>query len=484
MNVVDTNFYTHCLYPSSVSFQSVQKEEEIPPRTPTSKVVIDPVPEGYLPLMSDNNLQGNIISRNETMVMTDPNLYLFIKKPINVTEKMLELKMPRWKRDSIARQKRRERIHQLTLLRQSLPANTVQTPNHSPLSSTYAFRPISSFFTADSGHGNRSVPMLVDAFSYCENNSLVVEAILNLRYVYAQVGRSYAHNAMYDQWYCEYRNETQLNLFPVDTHKHIIVTLFRFPQHCQSPFHSIHLYSNRTNYHYYLDVEFLPSFTSQRYYLSICTMLEIAPLGQVRVFLNHYLALGVEHFVFYLNGRYHYWQAVLQKYIQNGILEIVDFAVPDHGPFYEQAAAINSCNRRQRYATQFMIFLDVDEFLIPMNRTWKLTQVVRLYDEVFPFADAFSVRNVFYSCDYSGTEYQWTNAKCITDVCTMRAQSVVKGERQKNIVRPRTVPYVQVHLISYGYRMYVDHNLDLYMLHLKNGMRRFPGIPIDVDICS
>ena len=66
----------------------------------------------------------------------------------------------------------------------------------------------------------------------------------------------------------------------------------------------------------------------------------------------------------------------------------------------------------------------------------------------------------------------------IHEVCNQRCKKVVKGERQKTIVRVRTTPYVQVHLIRYGKRMYINHNMDLVMVHFKLGFRRMPAVPM------
>lgn len=63
-------------------------------------------------------------------------------------------------------------------------------------------------------------------------------------------------------------------------------------------------------------------------------------------------------------------------------------------------------------------------------------------------------------------------------VCSERWEKVVKGERHKNIIRLRTVEYVQIHYIGYGDRLYIDHHLDLVMIHFKTAFRRQPGIPI------
>ena len=112
---------------------------------------------------------------------------------------------------------------------------------------------------------------------------------------------------------------------------------------------------------------------------------------QVIAFINHYFFHGIQHFVFNINGNLEYWSKVLKRYSDHGIVDVVDFEYPTLKSFYDQQVVMNSCNRRFRYATQFMIQCDVDEFFLPLNPKWRIVDVVRLYDSVYPEMDAFSV---------------------------------------------------------------------------------------------
>lgn len=40
--------------------------------------------------------------------------------------------------------------------------------------------------------------------------------------------------------------------------------------------------------------------------------------------------------------------------------------------------------------------------------------------------------------------------------------------RQKSIVRPSTVPFVNVHVIDLGKSMFINHKEDMVMIHAKN----------------
>ena len=422
---------------------------------------------------------------------TNRSLYQFIGKPKNNTEDEYIQSLPRWKRHEFHKAKlmaSQTRLDELrSTLKPTIPVSpeqfraSLQSDNFT--STTYVGRPITDFIFADPEHEKFTSPMLIDAFSYCEDTTYVVEAIFNLRYMYIYAKRTPTREALNDQWFCIHDSTIRPNLYPVDNHHHVIGALFKFEGHCVQPTLppqslQVQFYSNTTHHQYRLEVEFLPSFTNQRWYLSLCTMIENVPASQVRVFLNHHLAYGVQHFIMYVNSGLANWQSQLQPYLQRGLLELVDFSVPNHGPFYEQAAALNSCNRRQRYATQYMIYSDVDEFFFPNNPSLLLPHVIQMYAEAYPYADAFSIRNTFYDCLYYGSESQWKNARKVTDFCTRRWTKVVKGLRQKNIVRVRTTPFVQVHEISYGWRMYMNHHEDMYMLHLKTGMRHKPGTEI------
>ena len=82
---------------------------------------------------------------------------------------------------------------------------------------------------------------------------------------------------------------------------------------------------------------------------------------------------------------------MLKRYSDHGIVDVIDFEFPVKRKAYDQQVVMNSCNRRLRYATQFMIHDDVDEFFLPLNPKWRIVDVVQMYDSLYPELDAFSV---------------------------------------------------------------------------------------------
>ena len=271
-------------------------------------------------------------------------------------------------------------------LRQAAQKSTSET-------TVWVGRPRHEFYTADPKYYSGLSPMLMDGFTYCEDETLVVEALFNLKYMYVVSGRNKTRISMTDTWVCTHAGQTETNHYRVDPDKHIIITEFKFKNQCSTASDTHYaIRSLQENHSYSLDLEFLPDFRAQRFYLSLCVFLENAPLAQVIAFINHHFFHGVQHFAFYINGNLPYWEEKLRAYTTHGIIDLIDFTLPYHRPFYEQQVMMNSCNRRYRYTTQFMIFCDVDEFFLPVNPDWRVVDVVRLYDLAYPNVDGFSVR--------------------------------------------------------------------------------------------
>ena len=262
---------------------------------------------------------------------------------------------------------------------------------------THSKRNRSEFYTADPEYKSNKRPLLMDGFTYCENSDLMVEMIFNLKYMSDEVDKEKVMASFLDTWICIHHGKTAQTNYPLDPHKHIIIAVFNFTNQCSTANdHHYEIRSIKEKNYYSLDLEFLPYFHVQRYYISMCIFINKAPERQVIAFINHYFFHGVQHFVFNINGNLEYWSRTLKKYSDHGIVDIIDYEYPSLKRFYEQQVVMNSCNRRYRYATKYMIQCDVDEFFLPINPKWRIVDVVRLYDIIYPNMDAFKVRNYIY----------------------------------------------------------------------------------------
>jgi len=83
--------------------------------------------------------------------------------------------------------------------------------------------------------------------------------------------------------------------------------------------------------------------------------------------------LGVEHFVFYIESISDEVSQVLEYYQNEGIVDIVYWPINTYSDpnivldYYGQQAATNDCLYRLKDVSEFMISIDLDEFIIPQN---------------------------------------------------------------------------------------------------------------------
>ena len=259
-------------------------------------------------------------------------------------------------------------------------------------STVYQKRSRQEFYSSDPNYQSHKAPLLMDGFSYCDGPTLVVEILMNLRYMIDVEGKEKAHSCISDTWICTHQNVSVSNWYVTDPYKNVIILVFNYANQCSTAndFHySIKALNNGFNYS--LNLEFLPHFKTQRYYLSLCVFLDNAPERQVIAFINHYFFHGVQHFVFNINGNLEYWTKVLKEYSDHGIVDVIDYTFPNRTRFHEQLVVMNSCNRRNRFTTKFLIQCDIDEFFLPLNPKWRIVDVVRLYDIAYPEMDAYNV---------------------------------------------------------------------------------------------
>ncbi|XP_067656720.1 beta-1,4-galactosyltransferase galt-1-like [Haliotis asinina] len=125
--------------------------------------------------------------------------------------------------------------------------------------------------------------------------------------------------------------------------------------------------------------------------------------------------LGANHFVFYVYDVKANVKEVLKYYESLGIATVLKWDVPSKNVrsiwYYGQSLAINDCLYRHMATVQYLIFNDVDEFLIPHapnTRTWRdivttqnkltnrcaLTFKSTFFDLAFRNSLDFAVRNV------------------------------------------------------------------------------------------
>ena len=72
----------------------------------------------------------------------------------------------------------------------------------------------------------------------------------------------------------------------------------------------------------------------------------------------------------------------------------------------------------------------------------------------------------------------WNHTMQIDEVCEYRTLNITMTSRQKSIVRTKTVKYSQVHDISLGRSLFLNHTADMVMIHFKGACRKDNPTPI------
>jgi len=117
-----------------------------------------------------------------------------------------------------------------------------------------------------------------------------------------------------------------------------------------------------------------PKKTTKRYSVSICSIFK-DEAHNLCEWIEFHIIVGVEHFYLYNNFSSDNFQAVLQPYIEKGLITIIDWNVP-HGQF----SAYEDFYKKYRSETQWVSFLDLDEFICPYYEI-SVADWIRKYDK-------------------------------------------------------------------------------------------------------
>lgn len=114
----------------------------------------------------------------------------------------------------------------------------------------------------------------------------------------------------------------------------------------------------------------------KKYSISICAIFkDEAPFLEEWIELNH--LVGVEHFYMYNNNSSDYYLEALNPFIKDGLVTLVDFPY-DHAQF----KAYQDFYETYRHETQWVAFIDIDEFFCP-NSHLTLREWIKPY-ETYP----------------------------------------------------------------------------------------------------
>ena len=104
---------------------------------------------------------------------------------------------------------------------------------------------------------------------------------------------------------------------------------------------------------------FAPKYVEKKYKVSLCTIFK-NEASYLKEWVEFHKIVGVSHFYLYNNFSEDNYKTVLQQYIADGTVTLIDFPVPQG-----QMAAYKDCIARFKNETEWLGFIDLDEFVVP-----------------------------------------------------------------------------------------------------------------------
>jgi hypothetical protein len=99
-----------------------------------------------------------------------------------------------------------------------------------------------------------------------------------------------------------------------------------------------------------------------KYTISICAMFKNES-KYLDEWIRFHLVIGIDHFYLYNNNSDDNYLEVLKPYIEKGIVDLIEW------PFqHSQMKAYEDCYNKHKNDTNWLTFIDIDEFICPINK--------------------------------------------------------------------------------------------------------------------
>lgn len=180
------------------------------------------------------------------------------------------------------------------------------------------------------------------------------------------------------------------------------------------------------------------------FYLTISTIFQNESLW-LREWIEYHRLIGVDHFLLYNHFSTDDWQPLLQPYIDEGVVEVVEWAKPIRNQLINavQIAAYNDGLKRLRGRSTWIAYIDTDEFLCPME----CDHLREFLEEYEPFGGVVVNWKYFGT---SGVDHLNPGELLIEKLTWAARRYGLLSRRVKSIVRPEyTVRANNAHRFEY-----------------------------------
>lgn len=156
--------------------------------------------------------------------------------------------------------------------------------------------------------------------------------------------------------------------------------------------------------------------------------------------IEYHLLQGVDHFLLYNDRSDDNYQAVLQKYIDRGIVEVIDW------PNYHGSKGWVGCQtrayqhglKRLKGHTKWIAYIDIDEFLVPIKHD-NMLKLLASYEYCGGVSLEWRVFGTSHLLDVP------PNKLMIEALTRCFALGDVHNRQHKSIVRPEKVEFAAIH---------------------------------------
>lgn len=111
----------------------------------------------------------------------------------------------------------------------------------------------------------------------------------------------------------------------------------------------------------------------KKYYISVCAIFKNEAM-YLKEWIEYHLLVGIEHFFLYNNMSDDKYLDVLSPYISSGVVTLIEW------PYAKgQISAYMDCSKKYREVSNWIGFIDIDEFINPLEQE-NITSVISRYE--------------------------------------------------------------------------------------------------------
>lgn len=202
-------------------------------------------------------------------------------------------------------------------------------------------------------------------------------------------------------------------------------------------------------------------------YISVCTFFQNeAPY--LKEWIEFHRLIGVEHFYLFNNDSTDNYLDVLQPYISEGIVELMDWPSLDKKGSWlqDQVKAYNYCIQKSVGVTTWLAIIDVDEFIVPVQKA-TLVKFLKDFDRK-PQVGGIKINFQLYGTSFLPSLPQ---DKLMIESLTYKAPTDYHSPTFpnntviKSIVRPEAIQEYKIHSGTYksGYMTFPSGGYDRFL---------------------